>query len=161
LRKRKICTSKILKTFVQREGIGMKKHCHGRRHSQVNASCGFALAETIIALLILSIALLAIAIVPIMSSKMAIQTTQRERAMSIAYNALDYLESRKYTDPELDNAVASQEITGDTGSYTVYLTRKKADNEGLVTVTWDGITGTASLVMRRDLSEQSSSVVGK
>ena len=137
----------------------MKKHCHGRRQSQVNASCGFALAETIIALLILSIALLAIAIVPIMSSKMAIQTTQRERAMSLAIKGLDYLESTYNV--EYNNVVASEEITGDTGEFTVFITKINADKEGVVTVTWDGINGLVSLVLRRDLSDQSARIVDK
>lgn len=131
----------------------MKKHCHGRRHSQVNASCGFALAETIIALLILSIALLAIAIVPIMSSKMAIQTTQRERAMSLAINRLDVLESVDY-----EEAVNSTDVAG---QFTVVYTKAAKGSVGSVTVTWGGITGNSSYTLTRDLSEASSKVVQK
>jgi len=131
----------------------MKKHCHGRRYSQVNASCGFALAETIIALLILSIALLAIAIVPIMSSKMAIQTTQRERAMSLAINRLDVLESVDY-----EEAVNSTDVEGE---FTVVYTNAAKGLVGSVTVTWDGITGNSSYTLTRDLSEASSKVVQK
>ena len=131
----------------------MKKHCHGRRYSQVNASCGFALAETIIALLILSIALLAIAIVPIMSSKMAIETTQRERAMSLAINRLDVLESVDY-----EEAVNSTDVAG---QFTVVYTKAAKGLVGSVTVTWDGITGNSSYTLTRDLSEASSKVVQK
>lgn len=131
----------------------MKKHCHGRRHSQVNASCGFALAETIIALLILSIALLAIAIVPIMSSKMAIQTTQRERAMSLAINRLDVLESVSY-----GKAVNSTDVEGE---FTVVSTKAARGDVGTVSVTWSGITGNASLTLTRNLSEAASKVAQK
>jgi len=131
----------------------MKKHCHGRRHSQVNASCGFALAETIIALLILSIALLAIAIVPIMSSKMAIQTTQRERAMILAYRGLDYLES---VGPLI--AVMSPDIQS--GDFLItYIkpayTAASADYSSRVIVNWSGVPGEKQLVLERKLSRDS------
>jgi len=131
----------------------MKNRCHGRRHIPANASCGFALAETIIALLILSIAILAIAIVPIMSSKMAIQTTQRERAMSLAINRLDILESESY-----GKAVNSTDVEGE---FTVTYTRGATDKKGVVIVSWSGITGNSELRLERDLSEIAFEVVNK
>lgn len=134
----------------------MKKHCHGRRHSQVNASCGFALAETIIALLILSIALLAIAIVPIMSSKMAIQTTQRERAMSIAYAKLDQLEAVRFS--EASNDVYTQ------GDFTVNVSYQDETDGGKlasITVSWSGVAGNSEFNLSRRLSEAAYKVVDK
>ena len=120
----------------------MKKHCHGRRQSQVNASCGFALAETIIALLILSIALLAIAIVPIMSSKMALQTVQKEQALALAHDRLDILEAASAD-------IASSE---DVGIYSVSFDRSFARGNAVVEVFWGGITQQSQIRLERDLS---------
>jgi len=134
----------------------MKKHCHGRRYSQVNASCGFALAETIIALLILSIALLAIAIVPIMSSKMAIQTTQRERAMSIAYAKLDELEAVQFS--SASNDVFTQgEFTGTVS----YQNQTDGSKIASITVSWSGVGGNSEFNLSRRLSEAAYKVVDK
>ncbi|NLN61015.1 MAG: hypothetical protein GX147_10055 [Deltaproteobacteria bacterium] len=120
----------------------MKKHCHGRRQSQVNASCGFALAETIIALLILSIALLAIAIVPIMSSKMALQTVQKEQALALAHTRLDVLEAASAD-------IASLEAVG---IYTVSFDRSFARGNAVVEISWGGITQQSTIKLERDLS---------
>lgn len=56
---------------------------------------GFSLSETIIALLILSIALFAVAGVPIMSTKMALHSIRREQAVFLAVHELDELEAEK------------------------------------------------------------------
>jgi Tfp pilus assembly protein PilV len=129
----------------------MKKHCHDRRHSQVNAFCGFALVETIIALLILAIALLAMAFVPIMSTKLALQTVHRERAMTLAYSGLDFLESIKF-----DSAVTSTDTVS--GDFRVTYTKPKYsaasnDYKAIVTVKWGGVTGGSELILERSLSK--------
>lgn len=112
---------------------------------------GFALVESIIAMLILAIALIAMTLVPIMSSKLALQTVRRERAMGLASKNLDYLESVKSTD-----SVASTDILS--GDFTVNLNKPtweaaSNDYKATVTVNWGGVTGGSSLVLERRLSE--------
>ena len=106
---------------------------------------GFALVETIIALLILAIAILAMAFVPIMSTKLALQTVQREQALFLAYDRLDQLE-----------AVSADIVSSDNvGIYTVTWDRSKARGNAVVQVSWGGITKPSSLDVTRDMSEES------
>lgn len=105
----------------------------------------FALAETIIALLILAIALLAMAFVPIMSSKLALQTVQKERALALAHSRLDILEAAK------DDVTASQDVVG---IYTLKYSRSYGDNNAVVEVSWGGLTKQTQLTLRRDLSKE-------
>ena len=112
---------------------------------------GFSLSETIVALLILSIALLAMAAVPVMSSKLALQTARREQAMSLAVRALDYLES---VGPDVN--VSSLDVAKGAFSLTylkpVYTLAGSDDYKAEVTVRWDGVTGQSELVLERKLS---------
>ncbi len=104
----------------------------------------YALTETVIALLILSIALLTMALVPLMTSKLALQTVQRERAMTLGYNGLELLEAKKYTD-----SVVSTDVFGE---FTVIYSKPPSSNQATVNVSWSGITGASSLVFERRLS---------
>lgn len=110
---------------------------------------GFALAESVIALLILAIALLAMALVPIMSSKLALQTVQRERALAIAHDRLDILEARKSDDGD----ITSSDVVD---IFTVSFDRTFAENRAVVEVFWGGITGQSSVRLERNLSRDSS-----
>ncbi len=114
---------------------------------------GFALVETIIALLILAIALLAMAFVPIMSTKLALQTVQKERAMTLAYSGLDYLESVEY-----DKSVSSPDVaSGDFRITYSKPTYEAASNDykAVVIVRWGGVTGGSELTLERRLSKYS------
>lgn len=102
----------------------------------------FALAESIIALLILAIALLAMALVPIMSSKLALQTVQKEQALSLAQDRLDILEAASAD-------IASSE---DVGIYSVSFDRSFARGNAVVEVFWGGITQQSQIRLERDLS---------
>ena len=111
----------------------------------------FALAETIIALLILAIALLAMAFVPIMSSKLALQTVQKERAMTLAYSGLDYLESVEYS-----KSVTSPDVAN--GEFRISYSKPafdaaSNDYKAVVTVRWGGVTGGSELTLERKLSK--------
>lgn len=117
-------------------------------------NAGFSLPETIIALLILSIAILAIVFVPIMSSKMALQTTHRERAMSLAVNALNFLEAQSF-----NVSIDSEDIIGDFTVKTekpVFNQAQYQNYKAKATVTWKGVSGASSLVMERSISKFSS-----
>ncbi len=124
----------------------MKKNRHPFSAKKRNA---FALAESIIALLILAIALLAMALVPIMSSKLALQTVQRERALAIAHDRLDILEARKFDEGD----ITSTDIVE---AFTVSFDRTFAKNKAVVEVFWGGITGQSTVRLERDLSRDSS-----
>jgi len=111
----------------------------------------FALAESIIALLILAIALLAMALVPIMSSKLALQTVQKERAMTLAYSGLDYLESVEYS-----KSVTSPDVAN--GEFRISYSKPafdaaSNDYKAVVTVRWGGVTGGSELTLERKLSK--------
>jgi len=108
----------------------------------------FALAESIIALLILAIALLAMALVPIMSSKLALQTVQKEQALVLAYERLDALEA-------LAPQSADIASTDTVGMYTVSFDRSLARGNGIVQVSWGGITQPSTVTLQRDMSEES------
>jgi len=108
----------------------------------------FALAESIIALLILAIALLAMALVPIMSSKLALQTVQKEQALVFAYERLDALEALKPQSADITS-------TDTVGMYTVSFDRSLARRNGIVQVSWGGITQPSTVTLQRDMSEES------
>lgn len=113
---------------------------------------GFALVESVIAMLILSIALIAMTLVPIMSSKLALQTVRRERAMGLASKNLNFLESVKSTE-----SITSTDIQS--GDFTVTLSKPAwaavsvDDYKATVTVEWSSLTGDSSLVLERHLSK--------
>ncbi len=108
----------------------------------------YALTETVIALLILSIALLTMALVPLMTSKLALQTVQRERAMTLGYNGLELLEAKPYA-----TAVASTDVFGE---FSVTYAKPANANTAKVTVAWKGMTGASSIELERRLSRVSS-----
>lgn len=105
----------------------------------------FALAETIIALLILAIALLAMALVPVMSTKLALQTVQKEQALTLAGEKLDILEALEAP------LVNSRDVVG---IFTLTYSRSFADKEAVVEVAWGGITKESKVTLRRDMSEE-------
>jgi len=116
---------------------------------------GISLVETVIALLILSIAIFAIAGVPIMSSKLAIHATQRDQAMFLAVKTLDFLEAQPHT-----SSIASQDVVDEfTINYgkPVFVETSPENHVGRATVTWRGVAGQSSLTLERLLSKFSSS----
>jgi len=120
-----------------------------RRHANA-----FSLPETVIALLILSIAILAIAAVPVMSSKMMLQTTQRDQAMFLALQALDALEAQPF-----NVGVNSEDVIG---AFTVksvkpvFVQAQPQNYIATATVIWQGLAGAGSLKLERRISKFSS-----
>jgi prepilin-type N-terminal cleavage/methylation domain-containing protein len=114
----------------------------------------FSLPETIIALLILSIAILAIAGVPIMSSKLMLQTTHREQAMFLAVQALDALEAQPF-----NVSVSSEDVIGSfslKAEKPVFVESQPQNYIGKATVTWRSVTGQSSLTLERRMSKFSN-----
>ncbi len=68
------------------------KTCKGRR--------GFSLIETLISLVILAIALLSLAAVPVVTTRALLLSDQRAKAAFFAASALDLGESANYQDPK-------------------------------------------------------------
>lgn len=104
--------------------------------------------ETMIALVILAVALFALAMVPIMTSKLALLTARRERATALAVRELDVLEAKDPTE-------AVQTVVVVSGDYRVTATKPAygaANYRATVTVEWGGITGRSTLTLERDLS---------
>lgn len=133
----------------------MKKHLFPLLRIDVSRKSGVSLVETVIALLILSIAILAIAGVPIMSSKLAIHASQRDQAMFLAVKTLDFLEAQPHT-----SSIASQDVVDDfTITYwkPVFVESSPDNHVGRATVTWRGVAGQSSLNLERILSKFSSS----
>ena len=115
---------------------------------------GFSLSETIIALLILSIALFAVAGVPIMSTKMALHSIRREQAVFLAVHELDELEAEKS-----NSLTRSRREASDFPGF--FLESQKRNGRGEVVVEWSGLAGQRSLTMERPLSRYSSTTRGK
>ncbi|NLM71216.1 MAG: prepilin-type N-terminal cleavage/methylation domain-containing protein [Synergistaceae bacterium] len=107
---------------------------------------GVSLVETIIALLILSIGIMAIAAVPIMTTKLALGAIRNENAISIGMRELDSLEAdSRATIPEHDVPT----------DYSVFeLKSSKQDHVGRVTISWPE----GSVTLRRSLSDHSSAI---
>ncbi|HCL79899.1 MAG TPA: hypothetical protein DIC53_08030 [Synergistaceae bacterium] len=125
----------------------MMKRVQREEYRQCRA--GFALVETMIALVILAVALLTLAMVPLMTSKVGIQTARRERATALAVQTLDVLEAGA-----ANEAVDRSEVVS--GDYTILSVKPAygaANYRAAVTVTWGGVTGATSLTMERDLSK--------
>ncbi len=133
----------------------MKKNLFALLRVRRRFNQAFSLPETVIGLLILSIALLAIAAVPIMSSKLAVHATQRDQAMFLAVRTLDFLEAQPYT-----SSIASQDFVDEftiTYRKPVFVESSPDNHVGRATVTWRGVAGQSSLTLERLLSKFSSS----
>lgn len=109
-------------------------------------SKAFSLVESLIALLILSIAILAIAAVPIMSTKLAVLATHQEQAHFLAVKALDSLEA--------DSSLAVVTSPDIVGGFSVIAT--KQNTIGRAVVSWRGVAGQSSLTLERRMSDFSS-----
>jgi prepilin-type N-terminal cleavage/methylation domain-containing protein len=108
---------------------------------------GFSLAESLIALMILSVALLAMALVPVATTKLLADTAQREEAGALALSWLEEIEGIAFDALPL----ASSDVIG---GYIRTVTVTKDDDiaDVTVTVTWQGATGTQSVTQRRKVS---------
>ncbi|NCB27298.1 MAG: hypothetical protein EOM62_17875 [Bacteroidia bacterium] len=129
-------------------GGEMKKHLFPLFEIDRTYKSGVSLVETIIALFILSIAILAVAAVPIMSMKMAFHANQHEVAVFLAVKELDKLEAEKN---DIENAKA--EVDDFPG---VSVWSRRSGGKGEVLVEWQGVTGPTSFSLERSLSPESS-----
>ncbi len=117
---------------------------------------GFTLPEVLIAMLILVIALMAIASTFIMSTKLLVHSVDRERAVLLASEKLDQLESSA-------DVIWSDDLTGDVknldnGINRIWLVTDSDDYgfEAEVQVDWQGLGPNSSVSRRRWISKYAS-----
>lgn len=118
----------------------MKKHLFPLFEIDRTYKSGVSLVETIIALLILSIAIFAIAGVPIMATKLALSSTRHEQAMTIGVRELNALEA--------DSRAEIPERSVETGFSAFTANSSKLEGMGNVTVRWQG----GEVIFQRTLS---------
>lgn len=119
-----------------------KETCQNRlgRHQ------GFSLVETIIAFIILGIILIALTLVPIMTTRLMSDTVDREKAVMLAVGKLDTLES------SFDLIQTGSE---DMGLYSLswIVSADGVDNKFVdLSISWDGIMGNKNLEIKRHFS---------
>lgn len=107
---------------------------------------GFSLVETIVAFVILGIILIALTLVPIMTTRLMSDTVDREKAVMLAVGKLDTLES------SFDLIQTGSE---DIGLYSLswVVSADGVDNKFVdLSISWDGIMGNKNLGIKRHFS---------
>ncbi len=107
---------------------------------------GFSLVETIVAFVILGIILIALTLVPIMTTRLMSDTVDREKAVMLAVGKLDTLES------SFDLIQTGSE---DMGLYSLswIVSADGVDNKFVdLSISWDGIMGNKNLEIKRHFS---------
>ena len=117
----------------------------------------FSLVEVLIGLLVLAVALLALAAVPPMATKLFVSGADHEKAMSLAMNKLEELEGMEFS----DSLLSSSSDTPDSGKFertwTVSPDFGPGDSDDdfvdlTMTITWDAVVGDPQIVVERRLS---------
>jgi Tfp pilus assembly protein PilV len=121
-------------------------HNKKTRQNRLGRHQGFSLVETIVAFVILGIILIALTLVPIMSTRLMSDTVDREKAVMIAVGKLDELES------SFDLIQTGSE---DIGLYNLswVVSADGVDNKFVgLSISWDGIMGNKNLEIKRHYS---------
>ncbi len=109
----------------------------------------FSLVETLIAMLVLSIALVGLASVPVATTRMMVHGVQREKALSVAMARIEEVEAVRLDGLRPSWVVSSDVDRGYSWSRTVLSTASDLWTIA-VTVTWNGPIGEGSLSISRD-----------
>jgi prepilin-type N-terminal cleavage/methylation domain-containing protein len=103
---------------------------------------GFSLVETLIALVLLAVAVLSLALVPIATTKLFVHTADHERAALLASSLLERIESGETVDS-----------TGSDGKFSWVITTAAEVETGedivRVQVSWSSATGNRTSAMER------------
>ncbi|NLI95340.1 MAG: hypothetical protein GX436_01275 [Synergistaceae bacterium] len=111
---------------------------------------GFSLVETIIAFVILGIILIALTLVPIMSTRLMSDTVEREKAVLLAVSKLDEISANFAGIPVGGTASDTSHIP-----YTMSWTSTADTTDSKIvtlTITWPGVTGEKTLVFKRQVT---------
>lgn len=112
---------------------------------------GFSLVESLIAMTILSIALLAMALVPVATTKLLASAARRERASALAVGLVEAVEAVSF---DVLPALSTDVFDGFTRTLTV--TKGDFSADIAVSVSWHGPTGLRFLEYRRQVSRYAS-----
>ena len=113
---------------------------------------GFSLVETVLSMLILGIALLAIALVPVATTKLMVSSAENERASLIATRKFEELEAQvSSSDLSTNIKPGNWSIDGITLSWDISA-RAGQKQTVTMTVSWPGVTGQKERVFTREVS---------
>lgn len=112
---------------------------------------GFSLVETIVAFVILGIILLALTLVPIMSTRLMGDTVEREKAVLLAVGKLDEISGNFAGIPV--GSTISEDINQYALSWTSTLAPSTTDSKIVtLTITWPGIMKQQTLEFKRQVT---------
>lgn len=122
----------------------------------------FSLVEVLIGLLVLAIALLALAAVPPMATKLFVSGADHEKAMSLALEKLEELEGRSFDGSSISSTSSTDSYGGTQFSWNLTVNPDNPDSgddftDVSITVTWDAVVGNPRVVVERRLSRFGSS----
>ena len=106
----------------------------------------YSLVETLIALIILSTAIFAIAGVPIMATNLALHSNSREKAVFIAVTEMEDLEADK-------NSKVTRPRRAVTNYPEYHMQSGKEDGRAEVIVDWGGTVGKNTFTLVREMSD--------
>lgn len=120
-------------------------HVFRRRHR------GFTLVETIVAFIILGIILLALTLVPIMSTRLMGDTVEREKAVLLAVSKLDEISANFDGIP-----VGGTSSDTDHTPYTITWTSSADSTDSKIvtlTISWPGVMKQQTLEFKRQITK--------
>ena len=113
---------------------------------------GFSLVETVLSMLILGIALLAIALVPVATTKLMVSSAENERASLMATRKFEELEAEvSSSDLSTNIKPGNWSIDGLTLSWDISA-RAGQKQTVTMTVSWPGVAGRKQRVFTREVS---------
>ena len=113
---------------------------------------GFSLVETVLSMLILGIALLAIALVPVATTKLMVSSAENERASLIATRKFEELEA-EVSSSDLSTNIKAGNTTLDGMTLSWDVSARSGQKQTIsMSVSWPGVTGQKERVFTREVS---------
>ena len=113
---------------------------------------GFSLVETVLSMLILGIALLAIALVPVATTKLMVSSAENERASLIATRKFEELEA-EVSSSDLSTNIKAGNTTLDGMTLSWDVSARSGQKQTIsMTVSWPGVAGQKQRVFTREVS---------
>jgi len=113
---------------------------------------GFSLVETVLSMLILGIALLAIALVPVATTKLMVSSAEHERASLVATRKFEELEAQT-SSSDLSTNIKAGNTTFDGMALSWDVSARSGQKQTIsMSVSWPGVTGQKERVFTREVS---------
>ena len=113
---------------------------------------GFSLVETVLSMLILGIALLAIALVPVATTKLMVSSAENERASLIATRKFEELEA-EVSSSDLSTNIKAGNTTLDGMTLSWDVSARLGQKQTIsMSVSWPGVAGQKERVFTREVS---------